>query len=164
MNRTLGRTGLEVAPIAFGAFKIGRNEKTKYPQDYELPSDQEVAVLLNAVLDNGINLIDTAPAYGRSESLLGEHLDSRRDEFILCTKVGELFQDGRSQYRFDAEAINTSLEGSLRRLRSSLIDVVHVHSDGNDQEIIRRSDVLETLQARRERGDLRFIGFSGKND
>ena len=62
--RRLGRTGLNVSPIGFGAFKIGRNEQIKYPKGYELPDDDSTDALLNGVLDLGVNLIDTAPAYG----------------------------------------------------------------------------------------------------
>ena len=74
MDRTLGHTGLKVAPVAFGAFKIGRNQKIKYRDGYELPSNAQTAELLNGVIDSGINLIDTAPAYGTSEERLGAWL------------------------------------------------------------------------------------------
>src|SRR5207244_10288648 len=72
--RALGKTGLKVTPISFGAFKIGSNEKTKYEQNYPLPSEEETSRLLNGVLDLGINLIDTAPAYGLSEQRIGRHI------------------------------------------------------------------------------------------
>lgn len=163
MNRTLGRTGLSVSPIAFGAFKIGRNQKTKYAHGYELPTEKDACSLLNAVLDAGINLLDTAPAYGLSETRIGECLQSRRDEYVLSSKVGETFQDGESNYAFDAEAVNASLNRSLQQLRTTAIDLVLVHSDGRDLNILQESDVLETLELRRSQGDIRFIGFSGKS-
>ena len=101
--RNLGDTGMKVSPVGFGALKIGRNQKTKYPQPYDLPDDAEVEKLLNGIIDLGINYIDTAPAYGTSEALIGRYLSHRRDELILSTKVGELFEDGnltiqRSQF------------------------------------------------------------------
>ena len=68
--RPLGTTGLDVAPIGFGAFKIGRNQKTKYAVDYDLPTDREVESLLGGP-DAGINLIDTAPATA-SERRIGD--------------------------------------------------------------------------------------------
>src|SRR5690348_3747969 len=96
VRRTLGKTGLSVSPIAFGAFKIGRNEKIKYAQGYPLPTEEETARLLNGLLDLGINLIDTAPAYGLSEERIGRHISRRRGEFILSTKFGETFENGKS--------------------------------------------------------------------
>ena len=71
VQRRLGTTDLELSPLGFGAFKIGRNQGIKYEQAYELPSDKDVSQLLNAVLDAGVNYIDTAPAYGLSEERIG---------------------------------------------------------------------------------------------
>jgi len=84
----LGKTGILVTPIGYGAFKIGRNEGIKYPQGYALPSEAEVGRLLNGVLDLGVNLIDTAPAYGLSEHRIGQAIGHRRREYVLSTKVG----------------------------------------------------------------------------
>ena len=79
-HRPLGKTGLAVCPISFGSFKIGRNENTKYAQGYDLPTDAEVEQLLNGVLDLGINLLDTAPAYGTAEERIGRAISHRRRE------------------------------------------------------------------------------------
>src|SRR5437867_7075023 len=111
--RALGKTGLDVSPISFGAFKIGRNQKIKYAQSYPLPSEDETAKLLNGVLDLGINLIDTAPAYGISEERIGKHISPRRREFVLSTKVGERFEEGKSTHDFSSKAITRSVERSL---------------------------------------------------
>ncbi|MCH2144388.1 MAG: aldo/keto reductase [Phycisphaerales bacterium] len=160
----LGSTGLQVSRLGFGAFKIGRNQKTKYQTHYDLPSDQAVHQLLDGVLDCGINLFDTAPAYGESEARIGRYLreSGRRDEVVLCSKVGETFEDGSSSYAFDRSSVERSLDTSLERLGTGHIDLVSVHSDGKDLDIIRRSDVLEVLEERRARGEVRAIGFSGK--
>lgn len=162
--RTLGTTGLHVAPIGFGAFKIGRNEKIKYAEGYELPSDDEVDALLARLLDAGINLIDTAPAYGTSEEQIGRFLKAsgRRDDIVLATKVGEQFHNGVSHYAFDRQSIEDSLDASLRRLQTDHLDLVCVHSDGRDEAILQESDVLEVLTERQARGDVAHIGFSGK--
>lgn len=162
-RRALGRTGLEVTPIGYGAFKIGRNEGVKYPTGYDLPSDDEAARILHGVLDLGINLIDTAPAYGLSEERIGRALASRRDEFVLSTKIGETFANGESVYDFSREAVLRSVERSLQRLRTDTIDLLLVHSDGNDIAIQRETPVIETLQAIKQRGVARCIGFSGKH-
>ena len=162
MDRTLGHTGLKVAPVAFGAFKIGRNQKIKYRDGYELPSDAQTAELLNGVIDSGINLIDTAPAYGVSEERIGRHLAHRRDEVVLSSKIGETFEDGRSTYQFDRASTTDSIVRSLDRLKTDHLDIAFVHSDGRDTEIIESTDALITLAEHQTKGDIRFIGFSGK--
>ena len=162
MDRILGRTGLRIAPISYGAFKIGRNQNTKYEDSYRLPSEEECEKLLNGVLDAGVNFIDTAPAYGLSETRIGTHISHRRDEYTLSTKVGETFEDGRSHYGFDSESIKRSVNESLARLQTDHLDVVFVHSDGRDLEIIESGETLETLATLRDQGLLHHIGFSGK--
>src|SRR5260370_40863961 len=131
-RRPLGKTGLAITPIGFGAFKIGRNEKTKYGQAYALPDDRTVAGLLNGILDLGIAYIDTAPAYGLSEQRIGRAIAHRRNEFTLSTKIGETFENGQSHYDFPAAAVRSSVERSLRRLRTDSLDVVLLHSNGDD--------------------------------
>ncbi len=161
-RRPLGRTGLTVEPLGFGAFKIGRNTGTKYADAYALPTDAEASRILNEILDLGIDLVDTAPAYGTSEETIGRSISHRRDEYVLATKVGEDFTDGRSRYDFSASAIDRSIDRSLRRLRTDRLDVVSVHSDGRDLEIVDGGETLEALRRRREAGDVRAICFSGK--
>jgi aryl-alcohol dehydrogenase-like predicted oxidoreductase len=161
-RRPLGRTGLCVSPLGFGAFKIGRNQKTKYPAPYDLPSEPEVAALLNGILDLGVNYIDTAPAYGHSEERIGRLLSARRGECVLSTKVGERFADGVSTYDFSAKAIRDSFEQSLRRLATEAIDVLLLHSDGRDRWIQTQTDAVCALQALKAKGLARAIGLSGK--
>ena len=163
--RTLGATGVQVSPIGFGAFKIGRNQKTKYAEHYDLPDEASVHRLLEGVLDAGITLLDTAPAYGSSEVRLGRYLKAsgRRDDVVLSTKVGERFEDGVSRYAFDRDSVTRSIDESLRRLETDRLDLVCVHSNGDDLEIIEKTDVLEVLAERQRRGDIRLIGFSGKS-
>ncbi len=162
VQRPLGNTGVSVSPIAFGAFKIGRNERIKYAAGYPLPTDADCERLLNGVLDLGINLIDTAPAYGISEQRIGQFIAGRRDEYILSTKVGETFADGHSTYDFSREAVAASVQRSLQRLRTDRLDLVFVHSGGRDLDIIEQTDVVPTLRDLRDQGLVRFIGMSGK--
>lgn len=161
-RRPFGRTGLSISPIAFGAFKIGRNEKIKYAHHYPLPSEQESAHLLSAVLDLGINLIDTAPAYGLSEERIGRHLAPRRREFILSTKVGETFENGLSTYDFSRDAVERSVTRSLQRLRTDAVDLLLIHSGASDLQLLTETDLVETLLSLKQRGLTRFIGLSGK--
>jgi aryl-alcohol dehydrogenase-like predicted oxidoreductase len=160
--RTIGSTGLFVPPLGFGTFKIGRNQGIKYPVGYELPTEDQAARLLNGILDLGCTLIDTAPAYGLSEERIGRHLAHRRREFVLSTKVGETFDRGTSTYDFTAQGVRSSLERSRNHLRSDILDIVFIHSPGNDCEIMEQTDVVAVLQDYRQRGVIRAIGLSGK--
>jgi aryl-alcohol dehydrogenase-like predicted oxidoreductase len=163
VRRTLGTTGIELSPIGFGAFKIGRNQGIKYAHGYELPSDEEVERLIGGLLDMGINYIDTAPAYGSSEERLGRVLGQfQRDDLIVSTKVGETFENGASSYDFSPEVVIRSVARSRKRLRKETLDLVFIHSDGNDVDILEHTNCAETLIDLKKAGDIRAIGFSGK--
>lgn len=153
---------MELSPLGFGAFKIGRNEGTKYERAYELPSEAEAAQLLNSVLDAGVNYIDTAPAYGLSEQRIGLALADRKTAFILSTKVGERFADGRSTFDYSESGVRESINRSCERLKVEVLDLVFVHSHGEDMRILNETDVVGTLRSLREAGAVRAIGFSGK--
>lgn len=160
--RRLGRTDLHVTPIGFGAFKIGRNEGIKYALGYDLPTDAESDRLLLGVVDElGIRYIDTAPAYGLSEERVGRALGSRKD-VVISTKVGESFERGVSQFDFTDAGVRRSVARSLQRLRRDALDIVFVHSSGDDLSIQRSEDVVSTLRELKSKGDIRAIGFSGK--
>ncbi|WP_428386863.1 aldo/keto reductase [Mucisphaera sp.] len=161
-RRPLGSTGLEVTPVGFGAFKIGRNQSIKYQHGYALPTEEASATLLSSVLDLGINHIDTAPAYGLSEERIGRALQHRRDEFILSTKVGENFEAGQSTYDFSYNAVTASVERSLQRLKTDRLDLVLIHSDGRDREILESSGAPKALDDLKQRGDVHAVGLSGK--
>ncbi|MBD3673207.1 MAG: aldo/keto reductase [Planctomycetaceae bacterium] len=161
-RRPLGNTGLEVSAIGFGSFKIGRNEGIKYPTGYELPSDEECSHLLDGILDLGINLIDTAPAYGIAEERLGQLLGKRREEIVLSSKVGERFVDGESIYEFGADAVTQSVEESLRRLKTDHLDLLLIHSHGDDLHILNETDTVAAMQVLKLAGKVRAIGLSGK--
>ena len=160
--RSIGRTNLKVPPLGFGAFKIGRNQGVKYPTPYDLPDEATVDRLLNSVLDLGCTLIDTAPAYGLSETRIGNAIAHRRNEFVLSTKVGETFENGRSTYDYSPEAVRGSLERSLRNLKTEVLDLVFIHSNGNDRHILEETETVAILREYRDRGTVRAIGLSGK--
>ncbi|PQO33722.1 aldo/keto reductase [Blastopirellula marina] len=161
-TRPLGNTGLSVGPIGFGAFKIGRNAKTKYPSAYDLPDEAGVARLLDGLIDLGICHFDTAPAYGLSEERIGNWLAQRSASVVISTKVGELFANGESRYVFDELSVRTSVANSLRLLRRDVLDMVLIHTPANDVEVLTETPVVETLRALQEAGDIRAIGLSGK--
>lgn len=162
MKRRFAALGREVAPIAFGSFKLGRNEGIKYAQGYALPSMAESRTLLHAVCDLGIDIIDTAPAYGLAESRIGQALMARRDAVVIATKVGERFANGRSEYDFSRSAVARSVAESMQRLCTDRLDVVHVHSDGSDLAILRDGGAIGALEDAQSRGHVGVIGFSPK--
>lgn len=159
--RCLGQTGLEVSCLGLGTVKIGRNQGVKYPAGFELPDDQNVRNILDICIDAGMNLIDTAPAYGHSEERLGKLL-SRRDHWRICTKVGEEFEHGESRFDFSAAHTRFSIQRSLRRLQTDYLDIVLVHSNGADRDIIEGSDCFETLEKLKKEGLIRAYGMSTK--
>lgn len=161
-RRRLGRTSFDVCPVAFGAFKLGRNEGIKYPRAYPLPDEDAAARMLDGVLDLGINLIDTAPAYGLSEARIGGALAGRRREFVLSTKVGETFAEGRSTFDYSSAGMRRSVQRSLDALRTDCVDILLIHSNGEDLAILERTDAVATMLDLRDAGLTRAVGFSGK--
>ncbi len=160
--RPLGATGLRVSPLGLGTVKFGRNQGVKYPRAFELPSDRDALALLETAWDLGINLLDTAPAYGASEERLGRLLRQCRRDWVVVTKVGEEFHGGVSRFDFSAAATRASVERSLRRLGVEALDAVLIHSDGDDLSILEREAVLPTLLDLKRAGWVRAVGMSTK--
>lgn len=159
---TLGSTGIEVSRVGLGTVKFGRNQGVKYPQGFELPSDKECLDLLALARDLGVNMLDTAPAYGRSEERLGSLLEGQRQDWVIVGKAGEEFENGQSAYHFTAKHFRMSLERSLKRLRTDYLDVLLIHSDGHDLDILSKPDLIEEMQRFKEEGLVRAIGASTK--
>jgi aryl-alcohol dehydrogenase-like predicted oxidoreductase len=158
-TRNLGRTGAEVTVLGYGAMEL-RGE----PGGPAL-EDAEAGRLLNAVLDEGITLIDTAIDYGRSEELIGRYLSSRRDEYFLASKCGCLLTppvDATPPYPHDWTAANVraGVEQSLRRLQTDHLDLVQVHMSPS-REQIERDRTVEEMVSLRDEGKVRFLGMSG---
>lgn len=162
LHRPLGSTGLRVSPLGLGTVKLGRDQGVKYPNGFTIPDDREAQMLLKLARDLGINLIDTAPAYGTSEERLGPLLRGQRHEWVIVSKVGEEFEGGQSRHDFSAEHTRLSVERSLKRLETDFIDLVLVHSDGNDLAVLNDSGVYQALAELKQQGKIRGYGFSGK--
>lgn len=160
-KKHIGHTDHRVSVIGLGTVKFGRHQQVKYPQPFSIPNDKAVVALLSMAQEAGINLIDTAPAYGHSEERLGKLLPGRRQDWHIVTKVGEAFIDGQSHFDFRPEAIQASIEQSLLRLKTDYLDTVLVHSDGNDRELIRQG-ALEVLNDLKKKGWLCLSGMSTK--
>jgi aryl-alcohol dehydrogenase-like predicted oxidoreductase len=159
MTRALGRTGADVTILSYGAMELrGR------PRGPEI-ADQDAGRLLNAVLDSGINLIDTSPDYGRSEELIGRYLGHRRDEFFLASKCGcplEVPADATPPYQHDYSPgnVRADVEQSLRRLGTDHLDLVQVHMSPS-RATLEDNHTVETLKELQAEGKVRFVGMSG---
>ena len=156
-------TGLTVSPIGLGTVKLGRDQGVKYAKAFTIPDDKQALQLINHAKALGINLIDTAPAYGNSEQRLGQLLKGQRRDWVICTKVGEEFENGQSSFHFDHQHAKTSIERSLKRLDTDYLDIVLVHSDGNDLEIINEYGILAQLAEMKKEGLIRAYGMSSKS-
>jgi aryl-alcohol dehydrogenase-like predicted oxidoreductase len=164
--RALGQTGLRVSAIGLGTVALGRAEGLKLARPARVPDDDEAVELLRTARELGINLIDTAPAYGSSEERLGVILPrvAPRADWVICTKVGEEFDTGsaESHYDFSARSITASVEGSLQRLRVDAIDVVLLHfsSKVDDAAILEAGEALGALRHAQSLGKVRLVGAS----
>jgi aryl-alcohol dehydrogenase-like predicted oxidoreductase len=158
----LGRTGLEVTKLGYGAMELrgpaGGRGRTIDPADAQ--------AILRAVLDAGINFIDTSPDYGDSEELIGAAIAGRRDEFFLASKCGcpidqPAPREGeRPPHVFTPENIRAGVEQSLRRMNVDHIDIVQFHVSPSREEL-EEHGAVEALADLRAEGKVRFLGMSG---
>ena len=144
----LGRTGLEVTRLGFGAMHLNDDRVT----------EAEAGRLLNAVLDLGVNLVDTARGYGLSEARIGRHLAHRRQEFVLSTKVGYGIP-GVPDWTYDC--IVAGVDAALARMRCERLDIVHLHSC--PLAVLEQGDVVSALEACAQAGKVGVIAYSGEN-
>lgn len=149
-KRKLGKTDLEVSVLGFGGAEIGFNPRQ---------TQKDVNELLNSALDAGLNLIDTAAGYLKSEQMIGEAVGKRRKEFYLITKCGAL--DGFTRSDWSVKGVLATIETSLRDLKTDYLDIAQLHSC--DAEILKRGEAIEGLQRAREKGYTRYIGYTGDN-
>jgi aryl-alcohol dehydrogenase-like predicted oxidoreductase len=162
LHRPLGSTGLMVSPLGLGTVKLGRDQGVKYPNGFSIPDDSSARALLDQARELGINLIDTAPAYGISEARLGPLLRGQRQDWVIVSKVGEEYENGLSYFDFSPAHTRLSVERSLRRLETEQIDLVLVHSNGDDLAILHDSGVYATLAELKREGKIGAFGLSGK--
>jgi len=159
-TRPLGRTGANVTILGYGAMELRGQPRGPAIED------AEAGQLLNAVLDSGINLIDTSIDYGRSEGLIGRYVAHRRDEYFLASKCGCLLGEPPQgatppfPHDYSAENIRAGTEQSLRRLRTDRLDLLQVHMSPSRAEM-ETAGTVETLLSLRDEGKVRFLGMSG---
>lgn len=153
-TRTLGRTGVEVTTLGYGAMEI-----RGAPGGPEV-SDADAERILNAVLDAGINFIDTSIDYGRSEELIGRYIANRRDEYFLASKCGCVVGGAQGEHVHTAENIRKGIENSLRLLKTDHLDLVQFHRSLTEEEFKAEGALQEAMKLRDE-GKVRFLGVSG---
>jgi len=164
-KKTLGSTGLNISNLTLGTVKFGRNTAVKYPKPFDLPDIKTCENLLDLAYDLGFNIIDTAPAYGISEEILGKLLKTRKHQnWIISTKAGETYnpKTQESNYNFNPDFIKQSLHNSLKILNQDSIDVFLIHSDGNDLDILNNDNLITQLDKLKSDGLIRAHGISSK--
>ncbi|MEU5280912.1 aldo/keto reductase [Streptomyces asoensis] len=148
--RTLGRTGVQVSSLALGAMNFGRIGRT---------TQDEADALVDAALDAGINLIDTADMYsdGESEEMVGKAIAGRRDDIVLATKAGMPMGDERNHRGSSRRWLVTELDNSLRRLGVDHVDLYQIHRwdprTGDEETLAALTDLQRA-------GKIRYFGSS----
>jgi Predicted oxidoreductases (related to aryl-alcohol dehydrogenases) len=160
--RVLGKTGIKVSEVGFGAWAIGgAMDVGGVPVGWSNTSDDESLAAIRRARDLGVNFFDTADiyGYGRSESLLGIVLSRKRSDVVIATKVGNVRASG-GQHRkdFSKQHIFYAIDGSLKRLRTDYVDLYQVHNPTLAD--LRREEIQEAMEMLQETGKIRFWGVS----
>jgi aryl-alcohol dehydrogenase-like predicted oxidoreductase len=155
-KRKLGRGGLAVTALGYGAMEL---------RDL---NESDAGRVLNAVLDGGINYIDTSPDYGPSEDYIGNTIAKRRSEFYLASKCGcNIDSTGcvlEPRHIFDGKRLRANIEQSLSRLKTDHLDAWQLHAPKTEELIGGKGgDVVETMLDLKRQGKVGSIGVSFMN-
>jgi aryl-alcohol dehydrogenase-like predicted oxidoreductase len=160
-KRPLGRTGVEVTTLGFGAMEL-----RGVPRGREV-SDADIGKLLNTVLDSGITFIDTSIDYGASEERIGKHISHRRKEYFLASKCGCLVgwepnagEDRGGPHVYDRANITAGVEQSLRRLNTDHLDLLQIHMTPS-KKVLEENDTIQVMKDLQKEGKIRVLGMSG---
>ncbi|MDZ4772207.1 MAG: aldo/keto reductase [Planctomycetota bacterium] len=148
-RRPFGKTDMQVAMLGFGGSEIG----------YEKTDVATVSKLLDAALDAGLNVVDTAECYLDSEVAIAAAIGTRRKEYHLFTKCGHVTPDGKRGDDWSKDGVVKSIERSLRRLKTDVVDLVNLHSCSLDE--LKKGECIEGLETAKKQGKTRYIGYSG---
>jgi len=156
-TRKLGYTDLHLTTVGLGTWAIGGS----WQWGWGSQDDAESIAAIRRALDLGINWIDTAPAYGlgHSEEIVGRAIAGRRDEILIATKCGLVWDEGStSAYgRLKAESVRAECEASLRRLNVEVIDLYQIHWPTTDEDI---EEAWATIADLVQKGKIRYAGVS----
>ncbi|HLJ54154.1 MAG TPA: aldo/keto reductase [Chthonomonadaceae bacterium] len=158
-RRTLGRTGLEVTALGYGAMEV-RGSRIWGGRPV---TEDQASKILNAVLDAGINFIDTSNDYGRSEEFIGRYMSGRRGEYYLATKCGCTVvrkdeHTDETPHVWTRENLFRGLHESLERMRTDCVDLIQLHNPSVEQ--CEQGDLVSVLQEMKQQGKARWIGCS----
>ncbi len=148
-RRKFGKTDMTVAILGFGSAEIG----------YERTDQDVVDRILNAALDQGLNVVDTAECYVDAEEQIGRAISGRRKEFYLFTKCGHVQKDGGRGDDWSREGTLASIERSLKRCKTDVLDLIQLHSCS--LETLKKGECIEALEEAKKQGKVRYIGYSG---
>lgn len=157
-KRHIERMHTDVTFLGFGALEIGRN--WGMGKDVERPDEEEAEQVLNTVLNLGINIIDTASAYHRSEERIGKFVSDRRDQYVLASKCGEHNKEPGTYYDFSYEGISNSIDSSLRLLKTDVIDLIQIHFGPDPAGTLDKGETLRAMQDARKAGKVKYLGAS----
>jgi aryl-alcohol dehydrogenase-like predicted oxidoreductase len=151
-KRELGKTGIEVSEVGFGAWQLGSSN------DWGTMSDEEAIYLIHMAIDSGCNFFDTAPNYGSgtSEQILGKALVGKRKDVVINTKFGHT-TDGKKDFR--PMMLRQSIEESLKRLQTDYVDTILLHNPPFE-ELNGTSPLYEILDELKKEGKIRAYGAS----
>ena len=158
-TQRLGRTDMDVTVLGYGAMEL-----RGAPRGRDI-SEADSERILNALLDMGVNYIDTSIDYGLSEERIGRAISSRRSEYFLASKCGcpldpEASRYGRGEHVYTADRVRDGVLQSLRRLQTDYLDLVQFHASPTPQQLTEHGG-LEALQELQHQGKVRYIGISG---
>lgn len=148
-RRPFGKTDMKVAILGFGSAEIG----------FERTDQDVVNKILNAALDQGLNVVDTAECYVDAEEQIGRAISGRRKEFYLFSKCGHTKREGGRGDAWDKDSLMHSIELSLARCKTDVLDLIQLHSCS--LETLQKGECIEALEAARKQGKVRYIGYSG---
>jgi len=163
-QRTLGRSGIKVSALGMGCWAIGGTFwRDGVPTGWGEVEDAESLRAIRRAVELGINFYDTADIYGagHSESLLGQAFAGIRDQVVIATKVGHVFdEETRLAYGRDysPEYVRKACAASLRRLKTDYIDLYQLHP--KDVDLETASQVSVTLEELAQEGKIRYFGWS----
>ncbi len=155
--RVLGKTGVKVSEVGFGAWAIGGNA---HGNSYGPTDDKSSLDAVRKALNLGCNFFDTADVYGHghSEELLGKALEGRRDQVVIATKVGGDFYHGTPRMNFTQEYLTFALQKSLERLQTDYVDVYQLHNP--PIQLIKNPSLFRVLDDLKKTGKIRHYGIS----
>jgi aryl-alcohol dehydrogenase-like predicted oxidoreductase len=156
-KRKISSMNEEVTFIGFGALSIGRDWGLA---DKERPDETEAGIVMNSVLDLGINLVDTASAYHRSEERIGNTISIRRNEYVLASKCGEHNEEPGTFYDFSYNAIKESIDRSLTLLKTDVIDLMQIHFGPDPEKVIADGETVRAMKDAQKQGKIRYLGAS----